>query len=243
MDCRIHSIETMGSVDGPGLRYVIFFQGCNMKCLYCHNRDTWDKSSGEIKSIDDITNQIDSLKGFYVSDSGGITVSGGEPLLQSNVISILFDNIHDMNLTTAVDTSGHVVLSESVKDVLCKTDYLLLDVKSLNENIHKELTGVNRNLVELFFEYVRGLNTKIWIRYVYVPGYTNSMDDLKALTEFVNSFKNIERVDILPYHVFGKEKWVSLGYKYPLEGLEVPTITEVNDFKRYIKEHTLVIVK
>lgn len=243
MEAKIHSFETMGSVDGPGLRYVAFFQGCNMKCLYCHNRDTWAKEGGEIVSLDKLTSQISSLKGFYKSDSGGVTISGGEPLLQSKFISGLFDNVHNIGLTTAVDTSGHVFLSDDVKEVLGKTDYLLLDVKSFKEDIHKKLVGVNRDLVLEFFEYVKGIDTKIWLRYVYVPGYTDSESDREELCVFINSFKNIERVDILPYHDYGKEKWENLGFKYPLEDLPIPGKKEVDIFKSYIKGHTSVIVK
>ncbi len=243
MEAKIHSFETMGSVDGPGLRYVAFFQGCNMKCLYCHNRDTWEKEGGEIFSLDNLTSRINSLKGFYKSDSGGVTISGGEPLLQSKFISKLFDNVHDIGLTTAVDTSGHVFLSPDVVEVLGKTDYLLLDVKSFNDEIHKKLVGVNRDLVLKFFEYVKSLNIKIWLRYVYVPGYTDSDKDKEDLCGFINTFKNVERVDILPYHDYGKEKWESLGYKYPLEDMPIPGKKEIENFKEYIKGHTLVIVK
>lgn len=243
MVAKIHSSETMGSVDGPGLRYVIFFQGCNMRCLYCHNRDTWNKDGGEEIELPSLVGKIQSLKGFYNKNNGGITVSGGEPLLQSSFISELFDSVHNMGLTTALDTSGHVELTENVKSCLSKTDYLLLDVKSLNDQIHKQLAGVNRDLVNPFFEYVRNSGINVWLRYVYLPGYTNSVDDLENLVHFINGFKNIERVDILPYHVYGKEKWESLGYKYPLEGLEPPSVAEVQEFKSYIEEHTKVIVK
>ena len=243
MKARIHSSETMGSVDGPGLRYVIFFQGCNMKCLYCHNRDTWEHNIGEEIELSTLSDQIDSLKGFYKNDNGGVTVSGGEPLLQSAFISELFDRVHNMGLTTAIDTSGHVGLSESVKSCLSKVDYLLLDIKSLNDEKHKTISGVNRNLVAPFFEYVKNSNINIWLRYVYVPGFTDSESDLDNLISFINNFKNIERVDILPYHVFGKEKWENLGYKYPLEGLEPPEPEVVDKFRAVIESQTTVIVK
>lgn len=240
---KIHSCETMGSVDGPGLRYVIFFQGCNMKCLYCHNRDTWDCSLGKEITEAELAKQIQSLKGFYKSGNGGVTVSGGEPLLQSNFISPLFDDVHGMGLTTAVDSSGHVVLTNSVKSVLSKTDYLLMDVKSLSEGTHKKLTGVNRNLVVPFFEYIRTIDIKVWLRYVYVPGYTDSEKNMLDLVDFINSFNNIERLDILPYHNFGKEKWENLGYKYPLSDLVLPNKKNIDAFRNYIKDKTMVIVK
>lgn len=243
MIARIHSSETMGSVDGPGLRYVLFLQGCNMRCLYCHNRDTWNSNGGEEIELSSLISKIDSLKGFYNRDDGGITVSGGEPLLQSSLVSKLFDAVHIMGLTTALDTSGHALLTPEVKTCIEKTDFLLMDVKSLDDKIHKTLAGVDRTLVNTFFEYVKGQDTKIWLRYVYVPGYTDSDQDRKRLVEFILSFSNIERVDILPYHVYGKEKWEKLGYKYPLDGLEPPTEEEVHKFRVYIKEHSKVIVK
>lgn len=243
MIARIHSSETMGSVDGPGLRYVLFLQGCNMRCLYCHNRDTWNVNGGEEIELSSLIRKINALKGFYNRDEGGITVSGGEPLLQSGFISELFDAVHKMGLTSAIDTSGHTLLTEDVKKCISKTDYLLMDVKSLDDKVHKALAGVDRSLVNPFFEYVKGQDTKIWLRYVYVPGYTDSDQDCESLVEFICSFSNIKRVDILPYHVYGKEKWENLGYKYPLEGLEPPTEEEVQKFRGYIKEHTKVIVK
>ncbi|MBN2616720.1 MAG: pyruvate formate lyase-activating protein [Spirochaetales bacterium] len=243
MKGRIHSCETMGSVDGPGIRYVIFFQGCNMKCLYCHNRDTWNKNDGNLKDLDQLVQDIESLQGFYSRDSGGVTVSGGEPLLQSEFISGLFDKIHLLGLTTAVDTSGHVALTPEVKLVLSKTDYILLDVKSLDPVKHREITGVNQVYVNQFFSYVKNLNTKIWLRYVLVPGYTDSDQDLIKLIDFINEYNNIERVDILPYHVYGKEKWTNLGIKYPLEGLSPPKKENIEHFRNSIKDSCRVIVK
>lgn len=243
MKAKIHSSETLGSVDGPGLRYVIFFQGCNMKCLYCHNRDTWNHNGGEDVELVSIVNKVRSLKEYYSKDHGGVTVSGGEPLIQSQFISELFDEIHQIGLTTALDTSGHIELTEHVKECVDKTDYLLLDVKSLNDAIHGRLTGVNRKLVIPFFDYVRNSRVTVWLRYVYVPGYTDSHDDLIALCDFIKGFNNIERVDILPYHEYGREKWENLGYKYPLDGLATPKIDAVEKFRQYIRENTLVIVK
>lgn len=243
MQGRIHSVETMGSVDGPGLRYIVFFQGCNMKCLYCHNRDTWDCKGGELYNLDDIYNKIESLKGFYLSDSGGVTASGGEPLLQSEFVLELFKRVHKLSLTTALDTSGHVLLSDTVKGVLSETDYLLFDIKSLDNKIHKKLVGVDRSLVLKFIEYIKSADINIWLRYVYVPGYTDSKEDLIRLVEFINSMENVSRIDILPYHDLGKSKWEELGYKYPLKDLPIPGKEEVDKFKSYIKEHSKVIVK
>ncbi len=243
MNARIHSWETMGSVDGPGMRYVLFFQGCNMKCQYCHNRDTWSPSGGRIVDLDTITGDIESLSGFYKHEDGGVTASGGEPLLQSEFISNLFDSVHNMGLTTAVDTSGHVQLNDMVKSVLGKTDYLLLDIKSFNEEVHRKLTGVDQKLVFEFIDYLKQIKINIWLRYVFIPGYTDSNDDCRNLIEFINLNKNIKRVDILPYHHFGREKWLKMGYKYPFENQRLPQHDEIEFFKSRLKESTGVIVK
>lgn len=243
MEAKFHSLETMGSVDGPGLRFVLFLQGCNMKCLYCHNRDTWSSKAGNVISLEELVKKINSLKGFYIRDNGGITVSGGEPLLQSVFLKELFKEVHDLGLTTAVDTSGHVELTDSVKEVVDSCDYLLMDVKSLKDDIHKKLVGVDRNLVNSFFTYVKESKVKVWLRYVVVPGYTDSKEDIESLADFINGFKNIERVDLLPYHEYGKEKWEQLGYKYPLEGLKPPKAELMSGFRSYLTEHCKVIVK
>lgn len=243
MNARIHSFETMGSVDGPGLRFITFLQGCNMKCLYCHNRDTWEKDRGDVYSVDDVAKKVESLKGFYKSNQGGITATGGEPLLQSEFVSDLFDRVHSIGLTTALDTSGHVELTDSVKSVVGKTDFLLLDLKSLDDKIHKKLVGVKRDLVIPFMDYVKTLETTVWLRYVYLPGYTDSEKNLTDLVEFINGFENVKRVDILPYHDLGSRKWEEMGYKYPLKDMPLPEKSEVQKFKSYVKEHTKVIVK
>ncbi|MGL1893131.1 MAG: pyruvate formate-lyase-activating protein [Spirochaetaceae bacterium] len=243
MEARIHSYETMGSVDGPGLRFITFFQGCDMKCLYCHNRDTWNRDGGHVTNLTQTIEKIEALKGFYKSDSGGFTASGGEPLLQADFLSSLFDSIHTMGLTTAVDTSGHVLLTNKVKEVINKTDYLLLDIKSFDENTHKKLTGVNQDLTSVFIDYIKNIDIKVWLRYVYIPDYTDSDTDLKNLASFINDCKNVERVDILPYHDYGKEKWNTLGYKYPFEDVPIPDQDKISNFKNYLKENTIVIVK
>lgn len=243
MKGRIHSIETMGSVDGPGLRYIVFLQGCSMRCIYCHNRDTWDRSLGQEVELSEVVSKIRSLKGFYQNNNGGVTCTGGEPLLQSEFVDEVFKETKQIGLTTALDTCGNVPLTDSVKSVLSRTDYLLLDVKSLNEEKHKEITGVNRNLVGKFFDYANSQGINTWLRYVYLPGYTDGEDDKKSLITYINSFPSVERVDILPYHDLGRHKWEELGFKYPLSDLEPPNNEVVEEFRNSIREATTVIVK
>lgn len=243
MLARIHSIETMGSVDGPGLRYIVFLQGCSMKCIYCHNRDTWDKSSGREVESKEIVSKIDSLKGFYRGNNGGVTCTGGEPLLQSEFVLKVFKETHNLQLTTALDTCGNVVLSDSVKAVLDETDFLLLDIKSLNDEKHKKITGVNRKIVKKFIEYVKDAKINTWLRYVYVPGYTDSQEDKENLINFINDFSSAERIDILPYHDLGRSKWEAMNLEYPLGNLEPPEKAVVEEFRKSIREGTSVIVK
>lgn len=245
MIARIHSCETMGTVDGPGNRFVIFFQGCPMKCLYCHNRDTWSCEGGKEVSLDSLIQQISSLKGFYKPAMGGVTVTGGEPLLQSDFVLELFKKVHDLGLTTAVDTSGCVKLTPSVQAVLDETDYLLLDVKSVDETIHKKLTGRSRELPLAFASFADENLSKgeIWIRYVLVPGYTDGKENRKGLSDYIKGFQRVKRVDILPYHSMGVEKWSSLGYEYPLKETEPPLKEDLESFKNAIAETTGLIVK
>lgn len=243
MKGRVHSIETMGSVDGPGLRYIVFLQGCSMKCIYCHNRDTWDRKSGKEIDTSEIAVKLSSLKGFYKNNRGGVTCTGGEPLLQSEFVNEVFKEAHDIGLTTALDSCGNIPLTESVKEVLGRTDFLLLDVKSLDEDMHKKITGVNRTLVEKFMEYVKSADVNTWLRYVYLPEYTDSEDDKKRLIEFINQFPSIERVDILPYHDLGKSKWEEMGLEYPLGDMEPPAKNAVEEFRKSVRDATTVIVK
>ncbi len=243
MKGKIHSIETMGSVDGPGLRYIIFLQGCGMKCIYCHNRDTWALTGGTEVDSDDVLLQLESLKAFYHKNNGGITITGGEPLLQAEFVYSVFSKVKDIGLTTALDTAGNVKLTDNVKYAIGKTDYLLLDIKSLDDDLHRKITGVNKNLVTLFIDYVKKNKINTWLRYVYLPGYTDSETDLIKLAEFINNFPSITRVDILPYHTMGKEKWENLGLIYPLEGLGEPEKHKVEDFREKLRCKTSVVVK
>lgn len=240
---RIHSIETMGSVDGPGLRFIIFLQGCSMKCIYCHNRDTWGRHSGRETDTNEVISKISSLKGFYTGNDGGITCTGGEPLLQSDFVLEVFQKTHSLGLTTALDSCGNVPLTETVKEVLKETDFLLLDIKSLDEKRHKDITGVNRTLVKKFIDYAKSAKINTWLRYVYLPGYTDGVNDRDSLIGFINSYESIERVDILPYHDLGRSKWEELNIRYPLEGLEPPLPEVVEEFRKSVRDSTSVIVK
>ncbi len=230
MEGRIHSIETMGTVDGPGLRFVLFMQGCNLQCKYCHNRDTWDSSKGEIRLVEDIIEQIKKYKN-YIMPNGGVTVTGGEPLLQAKFLIELFERLKEEGIHTCIDTSGMVKINDDIKKLLELTDLVLLDIKHIDSKKCKELVGFsNENELE-FAKYLSENNIKMWIRQVLVPGYTDDKKDLIKLKEFINSLKTVEKVEILPYHSMGKFKWEKLDKKYQLEEVSDASQADVDRAK------------
>ena len=215
---RVHSQETFGTVDGPGIRFVLFLQGCHLKCKYCHNRDTWSIHDGTYKDLDEIYERIMRCKN-YIFPRGGVAVSGGEPLLQPKFIIQLFKKLKENNIHTCVDTSGDLPLSENIKEVLNLTDLVLLDIKHIDDEKCKDLVGRSNKLELAFAKYLSDNGIHMWIRQVLVPGYTDDEHDLLRLKDFISSLKTVDRVEILPYHSLGEYKWKALGLKYPLEGV------------------------
>ena len=225
---KVHSIETFGAVDGPGIRFVLFLQGCHLQCKYCHNRDTWDINGGSYKSLDELFDKIIRYKN-YIFPNGGVTVTGGEPLLQAKFILELFKKLKKEGIHTCIDTSGIIALTDDIKEVLKFTDLVLLDIKHIDNEKCKELVGKSNKLELEFSKYLSDNNIPIWIRQVLIPGYTDDEQDLLKLKEFISSLKTVEKVELLPYHSIGEFKWKKLGLKYPLEG--VPQATD-NDIAR-----------
>lgn len=216
---NIHSYESFGTVDGPGIRFVLFMQGCPLRCKFCHNPDTWDITAKKIKETAVETfKKIKRYKGYF-GKKGGVTVSGGEPLLQSDFILELFKLCKKEGIHTAVDTSGYIFNSK-VKEVLEYTDLVLLDIKVLDEKLHKDLTGVELKNTLNFASYLNKINKKTWIRHVVTPSITDDDNLLKALAVYIKTLNNVEKVEVLPYHRLGEFKYKELGIKYPLEGLE-----------------------
>ena len=231
MNGKIHSIETFGTVDGPGIRFVVFMQGCSLKCKYCHNRDTWSFSSGKLVSLQELVKEILKYKSYMDSSGGGVTISGGEPLLQSDFICALFRELKKYNIHTAIDTAGSLPLSYEIKELLKYTDLVLLDIKHINNEKCINLTGAPNNHTLEFAIYLSNLNIPVWIRQVLVPGYTDDKYDLLELKKFLNSLNNIEKVEILPYHNLGKFKWSELGDVYELDNVEPATQEDVDKVK------------
>ena len=215
---KIHSIETLGTVDGPGLRFVLFLQGCHLKCKYCHNRDTWNINDGTYRSLDDIFTQIMRYKN-YIKPTGGVTVSGGEPLLQAPFIIELFKKLKKEGIHTCIDTSGMFGITDTIKELLSLTDLVLLDIKHIDDKSCKALVGHSNKLELEFAEYLDKNNIPVWIRQVIIPGITDKEKDLLSLKYFLSTLSNIKKIELLPYHDIGKTKWEALGLKYELEGV------------------------
>lgn len=222
----IHSIETFGLVDGPGVRYVIFMQGCHMRCKFCHNADTWKVKEPD-QNVETVLKKALRYRPYW-KENGGITVSGGEPLLQIDFLIELFTQAKKEGVHTTLDTCGQPFTFEEpffskFKQLMQVTDLVLLDIKHIDEKAHKELTGhTNQNILELA-KYLSDIQKTVWIRHVLVPTINTDEVYLKRLHQFVAQLKNVERVEVLPYHTLGAYKWKELGLEYPLEGIPTPS--------------------
>ena len=223
---KVHSVESFGTVDGPGIRFVLFLQGCHLQCKYCHNRDTWDMKGGSYKSLDDIFNKIMNYKNYIFP--------GGEPLLQAKFIFELFSKLKEQHIHTCIDTSGMVALTEDIKKVLSVTDLVLLDIKHIDDEKCKNLVGKSNKLELEFAKYLSDNNIKMWIRQVLVPGYTDYKDDLLKLKNFISTLKTVQKVELLPYHNLGRYKWEKLGITYPLEGVSPASDEDVEKAKNIL---------
>lgn len=221
MQGYIHSTESFGTVDGPGIRFVIFLQGCPMRCLYCHNPDTWEPGEGTKRSTDELLNEYESYRPFL--KNGGLTVTGGEPLLQIDFVTELFMKAKARGIHTCLDTSGITYTPEHTEkfDALMKvTDLVMLDIKHIDPQEHKKLTGHSNERILAFARYVSEKKIPLWIRHVVVPGITDKQDYLLALGHFLATLPAVQALDVLPYHTMGRVKYESLGIPYPLEGVE-----------------------
>ena len=216
---NIHSIETCGTVDGPGIRFVVFMQGCPMRCLYCHNPDTWP-IKGKKTSLDEIFEKYNGVKEFC---KGGITVTGGEPLLQIDFVTELFKKAKEKNIHTALDTSGITFTpgdTANFEELIKYTDLVLLDIKHIDDNEHKKLTGHSNKAVLDFAKYLDKNNIPVWIRHVVVPELTYKKEYLEKLGKFIKSLKNVKKLEILPYHNMAIKKYDALGIEYKIKDIE-----------------------
>lgn len=235
---RIHSVESFGSADGPGVRYIVFLKGCNMRCQYCHNPDTWAKDGGELMTPEEVLKKALRYKTYW-KEKGGITVSGGEALLQIDFVTELFRLAKEKGVNTCLDTSGNPFSMEepfkSKFDELMKyTDLFMLDIKHIDDAAHRKLTGqTNQNILEMA-AYLSDHGKAMWIRHVLVPGITTDEDELHRLRSFLDTLKTVERVEVLPYHTLGVFKWKELGIPYQLEGVDPPTKEQIDRAKEIL---------
>lgn len=229
----MHSIETFGTHDGPGIRMVVFVQGCQFRCLYCANPDTMDVSGGRFISLDEIVERAVSQKPYF-GTRGGLTVSGGEPLLQRKILKQLFGRLHENGINTALDSNGRLI-DRQTKELLEETDLLLLDIKHFNNEWHRKLTGLSNTNTFKIAEHQEVSGKPMWLRYVLVPGWTDQQQHLHALGKYFRDYQTIEKVEILPYHQLGVYKWTALGMDYKLKGIEPPS--------QELKERTAAIFR
>ena len=240
MKGRIHSLESFGTVDGPGTRFVVFFQGCPMRCLYCHNPDTWDPRGGEEMTAEYILEQYDRNIAFY--HGGGITTTGGEPLLQIDFLIEFFKLAKEKDIHTTVDTSGNPFTLEEpfiskFNELMEVTDLFMLDIKEIDDAKHKDLTTwTNQNILQMA-KYLSDHGKSMWVRHVLVPGLTDDKEGLKELNDFIKGLNNVELVEILPYHTLGEVKWEAMNVPYPLEGVRIPTVEEVKVAEELLDIH------
>ncbi|MDF2628519.1 MAG: pyruvate formate lyase activating enzyme [Symbiobacteriaceae bacterium] len=240
---RIHSIESMGAVDGPGIRFVVFLQGCQMRCQYCHNPDTWKLNGGTEQTVGRLADQVRQYQSFMRASGGGVTISGGEPLLQAPFVAALMAECHRMGIHTALDTSGYVPSLDQVNAVLDHTDLVLLDLKLMNPEKHKELTGRELDRILYFADLVTSRGIPIWIRHVVVPGVTDDPEDVDALGRFVAALPGVQRVDLLPYHLLGKHKWEALGIRYQLDEVQPPSDELMERVAAQLRAHGLPVAQ
>ncbi|MFA6857523.1 MAG: pyruvate formate-lyase-activating protein [Treponema sp.] len=234
----VHSTETFGSVDGPGIRYIIFLAGCPLRCAFCHNPDTWTHN-GTRMSASEVMKTALRYKPYW-KNGGGITVSGGEPLMQTDFLISLFSLAKEQGVSTVIDTAGAPFTYEEpwftkFTNLLNLTDLIILDIKHINEEEHIKLTGKTGKNIREMAQYLSKTGKPVWIRHVLVPGITDRDDYLICTRDFIRTLKNVERVEILPYHTFGVYKWKELGIDYRLDGVEPPSAERIRNAE-YILE-------
>ncbi len=236
----IHSIESFGTVDGPGIRFVVFLQGCPLRCKFCHNPDTWAMGQGTEITSDELIDKYMKNRAFY--SRGGITVTGGEPLMQLDFITELFTKAKRYSIHTCIDTSGITYREDDAKytnklrKLIAVTDLVMLDIKHMDSEKHKDLTGAGNENILAFAKFLEKTNVDLCVRHVVIEGITNNADNLRDLGRFIGKLKNLHWLDVLPYHTLGVNKYKELDISYPLEGIEPTPKEKAIEAKGYIME-------
>lgn len=234
---KIHSVETLGTQEGPGIRLLIFLQGCNIRCIYCHNPDTIPIGIGQDYSNEDILKLVEREKEYF-GDDGGITISGGEPLLQREKLIELFKELKRRKINTAIDTNGSI-FDDKTRELLGYTDLVMLCIKHIDPAMQKKITGHSYDEPLQIIRYLEENKKKFWIRYVLVPGYTDNEEHMIKTAEYLKEFKFMERLEILPFHTYGKEKYEMMKIENPSKDIIPPSVDEIMRakrlFERYLK--------
>lgn len=229
----VHSLETFGLVDGPGVRFVVFLQGCNLRCKFCHNPETWSSEGGEEWTAKELYKHVRKYKSYW-RNNGGITVSGGEPLLQTEFVTEFFGYAKKEGIHTAIDTAGQPFSNDEeylkkFRLLMEVTDLVLLDLKDWKTERHKALTGYGNENIKELAEWLSDNGKKMWIRHVLVPTLTDDAESLREMHDFICKLKTVEKVEILPYHTLGLMKWEKLNMKYQLDGIRPPTKEQIKE--------------
>ncbi|MFB2923165.1 pyruvate formate-lyase-activating protein [Aerosakkonema funiforme] len=239
---QIHSVESCGTVDGPGIRFVIFTKGCPLRCLYCHNPDCRPMTDGKQVTVDELIAEIEKYKSYMRFSGGGVTVSGGEPLMQPHFVAEIFKRCQKLGIHTALDTSGYADLEHAAKPVLEYADLVLLDIKSFEPETYFKVTSVPIEPTLKLAKYLSEINKPTWIRFVLVPHLTDDPANVEGLASFISTLGNIEKVEVLPFHKMGEYKWEQLGYDYQLKDTQPPTAELVQRTVDIFKKHGLAVV-
>lgn len=236
---KVHSIDTFSTLDGPGIRTVVFMQGCHLRCKYCQNPDTWNPTTAMAReySAEETMQVILRSLPYFQASGGGVTFSGGEPLLQAEFVKEVFKRCQEYNIHTAIDTSLYVA-TETVLDLLPFTKLFLADIKHINNEKSLNLTGANNRCNNENLEMINNKQVEIWIRYVVVPGFTDAEDDLLVMADFISAMDSVTRVDLLPYHSLGSHKWKLLGLKYELDNIDPPSHERMQELKSLVERRS-----
>jgi pyruvate formate lyase activating enzyme len=238
---RINTYESTGTVDGPGIRFIVFMQGCPLRCLYCHNPETWGFDGGDEKTAGEVFEEIKKYKNFMNASGGGVTFSGGEPMSRPKFLEALLMLCKEEGIHTVVDTSGFTLITETVKRIVEMTDLFLLDVKSMNANMHQIITGESNQNTIAFAEYLASVNKPVWMRYVVVPQLNDRVHCQRKLAKWAAGLGNVEKIELLPFHKMGEWKWKKYHLAYRLTETRVPEPEEIEHFADIFRKYGLTV--
>jgi pyruvate formate lyase activating enzyme len=237
---RIHSLESFGTVDGPGIRFVVFLQGCPLRCQFCHNPDTWEVHKGTEYTSEQLIQEIIKYKSYMDFSGGGVTFTGGEPMLQAEFLLEVAKKLKELNISIAIDTSGYV-WNEAVKELIDISDIVLLDIKNYDPRVYETVTGVELAPTLRLLEYLRLNHINTWVRYVLVPGLTDNLDSIRKLSDHLKNYPNVSKIELLGFHKMGEFKWKELGLDYKLSDTKEPAKELLSEVKALFEQSGIVV--